>query len=118
MSLTLSPQILLMLGLIKSRVLEARDSLLVLIFTIRSLRIFCQTTFWASKDRISQEEPGFQLDQDTYQLAESKACKMLDIGYTPLDVTLVDTVKDLLKAENDSQLTRPVHSRGCAKQGS
>lgn len=47
-------------GLINSRVLEDRDSLLVLVVTIRSLSTFCQTTSCTSMTEFfgSDQAPG------------------------------------------------------------
>lgn len=49
------------------------------------------------KDRIPEGSPGER--EEVYQLDGSKAQRVLGITYTPLNVTLKDTVEDLLKAE-------------------
>lgn len=51
----------------------------------------------ALKDRIPEGNPGFV--DDTYTLDGSKAARVLGLEYRPLAVTVVDTFRDLLNAE-------------------
>jgi NADPH-dependent methylglyoxal reductase len=53
----------------------------------------------AMADRIPKGTPGSGLKEATYQLDGSKAQQVLGIEYTPLNITLRDTVTDLLEAE-------------------
>jgi hypothetical protein len=49
------------------------------------------------RDRIPEGTPG--RSETTYEINHSKAEKVLGIKFTPLNVTLKDTVEDLLRAE-------------------
>ncbi|EXJ77931.1 hypothetical protein A1O3_09090 [Capronia epimyces CBS 606.96] len=55
------------------------------------------------QDRVPRGTPGAGLTEPVYQVDGSKAQKVLGIQYTPLKVTLKDTVEDLLDAEKRSK---------------